>query len=255
MSFLKRLFGRQTEPSRPAAEVSAAVDVISQCRAHVATIDRRRQPQQWAEAMQILGHNLISVSQGDTAISGYTEAAHVLAEALDAAGQDGNPLFRASIAKLRGEAFYRHAELLVGDPRGFMMADSANALADALALVQPHQSRALWTEAALFRGAALHELGRLKSGPEGLAWMDEAAACFAEIAEHGSDNGVHPFGLYNRYAVLEQRGHRTSGAGRAMYYAEARSALVEAMKTETFADKPDLAVKLAELDAWIEASA
>ncbi|MFT3811136.1 MAG: hypothetical protein QM698_14580 [Micropepsaceae bacterium] len=188
------------------------------------------------------------------ATASYAEADETLTKALEAAGHDANPLFRASMLKILGETRYRHGETLTGDARGVMLAGAANTLADALALVQPHENRTLWMEAAIFRGAALHELGRLRSGPEGLAWMDEAAACFADIAAHGAEGAVHPVGLYNRYAVMEQRGHRTSGAGRAMYYREAREALAGAMAADTFANRPDLTVKLAELDALIEAA-
>ncbi len=245
MSFLKRLFGGASEPAP--AKPSPEVDAIAQCRAHVAGFDRRQQPAEWAQAMQLLGHNLMVTAN-------YDEADSVLTQAIDAAGPDTNPLFRASMTKILGESRYRHGETLTGDARGETFAAAANTLADALALVQPHENRTLWMEAAIFRGAALHELGRLRSGPEGLAWMDEAAACFADIAAHGADDAPHPMGLYNRYVVLEQRGHRTSGGSRAIYYREARDALAQAMQTGTFGDRPDLTVKLAELDALIEAS-
>lgn len=245
MSFLKRLFGGAAQPEPPAP--SPEPDAIAQCRAHVAAFDRRRQPLEWAQAMQLLGHNLMATAN-------YDEADSVLTQAIDAAGPDAHPLFRASMTKILGETRYRASEMLTGDARGEKFADAANTLADALALVPPHENRTLWMEAALFRGAALHELGRLRSGPEGLAWMDEAAACFADIAANGAEGGVHPMGLYNRYVVLEQRGHRTTGGSRANYYREARDALTQAMATETFADRPDLTVKLAELDALIDAS-
>jgi len=246
MSFLKRLFGTSVSANAPAPERTEA-DAITQCRAHVAGFDRRRQPKEWAEAMQLLGHNLM-------ALANYAEADETVTKALEAAGPDAHPLFRASMLKILGETRYRHGEILTGDERGAMLADAANTLADALSLIQPHDNRTLWMEAATFRGAALHELGRLRAGPEGLAWMDDAAACFADIAAHGADGAVHPIGLYNRYAVLEQRGHRTVGGSRAMYYREARDALAQAMATGTFASRPDLTVKLAELDALIDAA-
>lgn len=245
MSFLKRLFGGAPEPAPP--KPSPEADAIAQCRAHVAGFDRRQQPAEWAQAMQLLGHNLMVTAN-------YDEADSVLTQAIDAAGPNANPLFRASVTKILGESRYRYGETLTGDARGEKFAAAANTLADALALVQPHENRTLWMEAAIFRGAALHELGRLRPGPEGLAWMDEAAACFAEIAAHGAENGVHPIGLYNRYTVLEQRGHRTEGAGRAAIYREARDALAASMTSDIFANRPDLTVKLAELDALIEAS-
>lgn len=250
MSFLKRLFGGSSAP--PAASPPAELDAVAQSRAHAASFDRRRQPLEWAEAMQLLGNNLMATAAGDPAR--HAEAETVLGQALDAAGRDANPLFRASMLKLLGETRYRHGEILTGDARGRKLADAANTLADALAHVRPHENRALWFEAATFRGATLHEMGRLRAGPEGLAWMDEAAACFGDIARHGAENGVHPIGLYNRYAVLEQRGHRTEGGGRAAIYREAREALAAAMKTETFANRPDLTVKLSELDALIDAA-
>lgn len=251
-SFFKRLFGDggQTPPASAAPDPNA--ELIAGARAHAASFDRRREPLKWAEAMQVLGHNLSVAAGNDTAR--HAEAEAVLADAHAVAGPSSHPLFRASILKLLGETRYRHGELLTGDPRGHKLADAANTLADALALVEPHDNRTLWMEAASFRGAALHELGRLKSGPEGLAWMDQAAACFADIARHGAEDGVHPVGLYNRYAVLEQRGHRTEGGGRAAIYREARAALAAATTHEMFAGRPDLAVKLAELDALIEAS-
>jgi len=228
--------------------------MLAQCRAHLRTLDRRRQPQEWAEAARGLGNNLIGVAGGDTAIPRYTEAVSVLGEAIDASATGTVPLFRAALGKMRGEALYRHGILLEGDSRGFMLADAANTLADAMELVQPHENRELWMEAATFRGAALHELGRLKAGPEGLAWMDEAATCFAEIAEYGADNGVHPIGLYNRYAVLEQRGRRTEGIARNAILQQARIALVEALQTEPFAGRPEMAAHLSELDALIAIS-
>lgn len=245
MSFLKRLFGGASEPEPPKPTPEA--EALAQSRAHVAAFDRRQQPAEWAQAMQLLGHNLMVTAH-------YDEAETVLGQAIDAAGPDANPLFRASMTKLLGETRYRAGETLTGDARGEKFAAAANTLADALALVQPHENRTLWVEAAIFRGAALHELGRLRSGPEGLAWMDEAAACFADIAANGAEGTVHPMGLYNRSVVLEQRGHRTSGGSRAIYYREARDALFRAMQTETFGDRPDLTVKLAELDALIEAA-
>ncbi len=248
MSFLKRLFGgssRASQPQQP--QTVTASDAIAHSRANVASFDRRSQPQDWAAAMQLLGHNLMTDAQ-------YAEADTALTDAVRTAGPNANPLFRASILKILGETRYRHGETLTGDPRGAKLADAANTLADALALVRPEQNRTLWMEAATFRGAALLELGRLRAGPEGLAWMDEAASCFAEIAAHGAEDAVHPLGIYNRYVVLEQRGHRTPGVGRAAYYREAREALAGAMKTDTFADRPDLTVKLAELDALIDAA-
>ena len=245
MSFLKRLFGSASEPEPPKPTPEA--DAIAQSRAHVAGFDRRQQPAEWAQAMQLLGHNLMVTAN-------YDEADSVLTRAIDAAGPGANPLFRASMTKILGETRYRAGETLTGDARGEKFAAAANTLADALALVQPHENRTLWMEAATFRGAALHELGRLRSGPEGLAWMDEAAACFADIAGNGAEGAVHPMGLYNRYVVLEQRGHRTTGTSRAIYYREARDALSRAIQTETFGNRPDLTVKLAELDALIDAA-
>lgn len=249
--FLKRLFGR-SEPDEPAAH--AGDDVIAASRAHLAAFDRRAQPQQWAEAAQILGSNLMATANGPTALAAYSEAAALLREAIATAGEDANPLFRASMTKLLGETLYRHGNSLTGDARGERLSEAANTLADALALVAPSENRTLWLDTAIFRGAALHELARLKSGPEGLAWMDEAAACFADVAVNGAESGTNPIGLYNRYVVLEQRGHRTAGGSRVLYYREARGALDGALAHETFANRPDLTVKRAELDALIEAA-
>lgn len=243
-SFFKRLFGGGNAAAAPQVEE----DPIAVARARAARLNPRTQPLDWAEAMQTLGHSLMTVAGADVAL--YAEAERTLEQAHGAAAT-GHPLFRASILKWLGETRYRHGERLTADARGFKLAEAANTLAEAMELVQPHENRALWVEAAIFRGAALHELGRLSPGPEGLSWMDQAAACFGEIARHGSEDGLNPIGLYNRFSVLEQRGHRTEGATRAAIYREARAALAAAMSHQTFADRPDLSVKLAELDALI----
>lgn len=248
MSFLKRLFGQPNAQAREeAASPAPSDDVIAQCRARVAQFDRRTQPAKWAEAMQLLGYNLMAVAR-------YAEAETALIEAHNAAGPLAHPHFRASILKILGETRFRHSDLLTGDARGMMLADAANTLGEVLDLVQPHENRTLWMESATFRGAALHELGRLHTGPQGLAWMDEAAACFAELATRGAEGQLHPIGLYNRYAVLEQRAQRTEGAGRADILREARQSLVQAMDTETFADRADLAEKLNDIDTQIAVS-
>lgn len=249
--FFKRLFGASDPAER---FTSPDDDTMASSRAHLAAFDRRKQPLQWAEAAQILASNLITTANSSTASGAYREASALLREAVATAGESANPLFRASMTKLHGEALYQHASLLTGDERGERLAEAANTLADTLTLVSPSQNRALWLDSAIFRGAALHELARLKSGPEGLAWFDEAAACFADVAAHGVETGTHPVGHYNRYVVLEQRGHRTTGGSRTLYYREARDALDAAMAHEMFANRPDLAVKRAELDALIEAS-
>lgn len=253
MSFLKRLFGGSPRAPQPPAAPSTS-EFLAQCRAHLGSFDRHTQPKEWAEAARILSNNLVAAAHSDNAIASYTEAAEVLREAIAASDEHVNVDVRALLRKMRGEVLYRHGILLEGDARGHMLADAANLLAEAAGLIQPRHFRELWMEAATFRGAALHELGRMKSGPEGLAWMDDAAACFAEIAEHGSADGPNPIGLYNRYVVLEQRGHRTEGSARHEIYREARTALVRAMATKTFSGNPDMTARLADLDAVIAAS-
>ncbi len=249
--FFKRLFGRNERQEQSA---TTGNDAVAASRVHLAQFDRRTQPLQWAEAAQLLASNLTAAAASQASPANFSEATAILREAIATAGESANPLFRASMIKLLGETRYHHSNFLTGDARGEMLAAAANSLADALSLVAPSQNRALWFGAAVFRGAALHDLARLKSGAEGLAWMDEAAACFAEIAANGAESGTHPVGHYNRYVVLEQRGHRSPGPSRAAYYSEARDALDAAMRHDMFADRPDLSVKRAELDALIDAS-
>lgn len=258
-TFFKNLFGGAKQPPQ-AAGANDTKDALAETRRIAALYDRKANPLDWANAQQILANNICSVAAGQPpgrAVELYREAVDILGSALDAAGPDAVPTFRASMARLRGECAWRCAQHLQGDRRGRLLADGANWLGDAVALSPPEANRQVWVDAQLFRGACLQDLAQLKGeGEQSLAWLDEAAECFDAVADRGADDGgLHPIGAFNAYVVREQRAKATRGPEARSHFMEARRRLVEAMESPVFqASAADNRARLARIDTALAAA-
>ncbi len=268
-SFMKRLFGGsapdpgESMPAPPRdAPPQAAYDPrdeLAKARAAVRVIRRNRDPLQWAEAQQLLANALLQLAEGQTgstARSTLEEAEGVLYDALEAADlPDTNPAFIASMTNLYGLAAYRRADRLEGDAKGEALAEAANRFTDAQAKITPESQRMLWVELGFYRGAAFQSLALLKGGAAGAAWLDESAAAFRALAEHGSEDGkLHPIAAYNLHIVLLDRAKLAGAAAAGAYRAEARRWLVVAQESETFRHSADVQTRLAALEAEIAAA-
>jgi len=257
VSFFKRLFGGKPAPAP--APVAAPVQpdaeaILAETRRTAALYDRRNDPQDWANAQQILANNICSVSAEQPparAAALLGEAVEILGEAIEVAGRDAVPAFRASMLRLRGECAWRQSAHRQGDGKGRLLADAANWLGEATELCPPEVNRTLWVDAQLFRGACLQDLALLKGGGEqSLGWLDEAAACFDAVADRAVEGGLHPIGAYNAYVVREQRAKASGREEARGYFEEARRRLVQAMADPALQHvAADSAKRLAALDA------
>jgi hypothetical protein len=244
-SFFKRLFsGKPADANAPVATQPATQQpdpeaFLAETRHNAALYDRDADPQDWANAQQILASNICSLAAQQEpyrAKAMFAEAIDLLGEALTAAGPEAVPAFRASMFRLRGECAWRSSAHLTGDAKGQVLADGANWLGEAVTLCPVETNRSLWVDAQLFRGACLQDLALLKGGgDQSLAWLDEAAACFEDLADRGGEDGaVHPIGAYNAHVVLEQRAQATKGAVARTYFERALHRLVQAMGSAAF---------------------
>ncbi|MCC6920020.1 MAG: hypothetical protein IT548_12520 [Alphaproteobacteria bacterium] len=259
-TFFRRLFGGTKEAAPPPAPTrDTTEDALAESRRNAGLYDRKADPLDWANAQQILANNICSVAAGQPpvrAIGLYEEAIGILGNAIAAAGPGAVATFRASMTRLRGECAWRCAQHLTGDRRGRLLADGANWLGDAITLSPPAANRQIWVDAQLFRGACLQDLARLKGdGEQSLAWLDEAAACFDEIADRGTEDGEpHPIGAFNAYVVREQRARATQGIEARPHLLEARRRLLQAMEAPTFASNAAYnQQQLAEIDTALRA--
>jgi hypothetical protein len=253
-SFLKRLFGGKDQPppqpapsrAAPAAiapAVATSDQLIAESRKAVRAVDRRREPQDWANAQQVLAANLVyattSTPDHDAAAM-LAEAVGILDEALDAAGPDADPGFLGSLHKLRGEALWRRASHLFEDEKGRALAEAANAFGAAMTTCPRTANYQVWVDSAFFRGAAFQELSAMKGGAQGVAWLDEAVALFTGLAANGAGNGgPHPIAAYNAYVVLEKRAARTERRAAIAYYEEARRYLLQVIDSGAMATHAD----------------
>lgn len=263
-NFFKKLLGSGDAPApKPAAAppqqaAPAAIDpdrLIDDCRKAVRRLDKRADPAAWANAQEILANNLIYAASlpAHDAPQMLGEAAAILGEAIDALGPSADPARLGALHKLRGNTLYNRSLLVFGDDKGQALADAANAFAAAIAVCPREAGYQIWCDSGFFRGAALQELAALKSGPQALAWLDEAAAVFADIARNGAaDGSPHPIAAYNAYVVFEGRARRTDRAEARHFYEQAKRQLINARSASMFASNPAEHTRLlAALDATI----
>lgn len=251
MSFLKRLFGGTSSASATQPSADDPVGLIAWSREGIRTAmdDATRKQHQ-----QVLANNLIATAgqiAGTPAEMALNEAETILAELIATVPPGAHAHYRPSLLNQYGRAAFYSATYLQGDIKGQAYADAANRFGDALAALTPTENRSLWLDSAIMRAAALHELGRMKADAQGLAWLDEAAAVFADIAEHGAEPPErHPVGDYNRYVSLEERARRTPLDEARPFLEEARHSLLAAMQSPMFdAQRADMDQRLAVLEA------
>ena len=119
-------------------------------------------------------------------------------------GSDANPGFLASMINLAGFAAFRRGECLSGDAKVGAYTDAARRFTAAWEKITPDTQRALWVDLGFYRGAAFQALGMLADGADAIRCLDQAAASFRSVAEHGTADGtVHPIAAYNLHVVLE----------------------------------------------------
>lgn len=274
MGFMKRLFGGD-EPAAPAAvtptsepvpaspqaeaDLRAAMAAVDEARAASRLIRRARDPLEWAESRQILGNALIHLAgmQSDAiAVDTYEEAESVLGEAIETAGPDAHPAFLASMGNLHGYAAYCRGDRLAGDAKRRAYAAAAARFMEAMDKISPDTQRPLWVDLGFYRGATLQALALLEDNRAGAVALDQAAATFRAIAEHGTgDSTVHPIAAYNLHVVLENRARLARGSAALPYLTESRNALLQAMADPVLAaSKADHESRLAALDAAIGAA-
>ena len=260
MSFLKRLFGNAPTPPAAAAAPAAPPDpreAVQKARDAVRVIRRQRDPLPWAEAQQLLANALIQLGEvqtGGTALSTFEEAESCLYDATEAAGPDANPGFLASMYNLWGYATYRRSGRLQGDEKGQALADAANRFSEAMEKITPESHRTLWVDIGFYRGAAYQELALLKGDTGGIAWLDEAAATFRDIAGRGTEDGsAHPIAAYNLSVVLRDRAKLATGGVKRAYLQDARRWLAIAAESTVFPNPDQLRQQLAALDGEIAA--
>lgn len=262
-SFFKSLFGGG-EPSpevaahAPSPPVSTAREAVNEANRTLRRLSRTAEPLAWAEAQQLLGYALLTQArdhQGGVALDILKDADRAFEQALEAiADIDHHPHFKGSILNQRGSAAWSRAQLLEDDDKGRLLAEAANQFGESAAQFSRETARENWFNAILMRGAALHEMARMHAGGAALDWLDEAAACFADAADHGSpDPGViHPVAAFNRYIVLEDRAKISPPEEARGIFEEARRALlISAANAEFAAQNPDMPQRLAALDAAI----
>ncbi len=264
IGFMKRLFGGgpppEAVPTPPPAEPDPRA-AVAEARAASRRIGRDSNPLEWAETRQLLGNALIHLAgtqDGASAVATYEEAESVLGEAIEVAGPDANPAFLASMLNLHGYAAFCRGERLEGDPKRRAYADAAARFADALEKITPDTQRAAWVDLGFYRGAALQSLALLEDAGAAAVRLDEAAATFRALAEHGTGDGdgtVHPVAAYNLHVVLQNRACLASDSATLPYLLEARQALLQAMASPVFAgSQADNESRLAVLDAAIGAA-
>jgi hypothetical protein len=265
-SFFKSLFGgREASPGvagpAPAPAVSTPRDAVNEANRALRRLSRTAEPVAWAEAQQMLGYALIGQARehrGSVALDILRDADRAFEQALDAiAVTDHHPHFKGSILNQRGSASWTRTHLLDGDDKGRLLAEAANQFGEAAVQFSRETGRENWFNAILMRGAALHEMARMHAGRAARDWLDEAATCFAEAAEHGSsDPGViHPVAAFNRYIVLEDRAKISPPDEAREIFGEARRALLISAADKDFAaQNPDIPQRLAALDAAIAAT-
>ena len=262
-SFFKALFGAAPAQVAPVAEPQAptAREAVNEANRALRRLSRTADPLAWAEAQQMLGHVLVtqaSEHQGGVALDILKDADRAFEQALDAIdGVDHHPHFKGSILDQRGRATWARALLQDGDDKGRLLAEAANQFGEAADQFSRETVRENWFNATLMRGAALHEMARMHAGPVALQWLDEAASCFADAADHGlPDPGViHPVAAFNRYVVLEDRAKLSPPDEARDIFEEARRVLLISSANAQFAaQNPDMAQRLAALDAAIAAA-
>lgn len=259
-SFFKSLFGGgDAQPApMPAPAAPTVTNHVAEAQAFVRTTNRREDPLNWADGQQRLAYAIYGTTADmdrGKAIPTYREILSLLNGALEAIEtRDHNPQFRASILNLRGEVGLRLAETVEGNEKGEALAQSATDLGHALIHLTPANYYDLWERALLYRGSALTDLAAMKDGDQGLAWLDDAAACFEDLNIQGrrDESGTHPIAAYNLYVVLEKRAERTDGVGALPFYQKARQYLAAAATSPAFAHRPqDTQTRLAALDQAI----
>lgn len=256
MSFLKRLFGAAPTDPAPTTALPTA-DPLAEARRAAALPDQRREPEAWAAAQQLLANALIEQAgqlQGNAAIGLYREAENLLGDAILTAGRDANDGFLASMINLRAYAAYWRAAQLSGDERGRALADAANRYSEAQKKIAPEDYEELWINIGFYRGAAFQALAALKGGEDALPWFDEAASTFEDIDVwyRRAKGRSHTIALFNRYAMLEQRGNASPPGEKRAHLEAARAALAECAANPEFAPQlTDLPTRLAALDEAI----
>lgn len=255
MSFLKRLFGGKPESATPPLSADDPSGVIAWSREGIRTAPdeaTRKQHQQTLATNLITTAGQIPNLPAEVALN---EAETILAQLIATIPPGSNAHYRPTLINLYGRAAFHSADHLHGDNKGQAYADAANRFADALSSLAPEENRALWLDCAIMRGAALHELGRMRADAQALAWLDEAARVFGDVAAHGAEPPErHAVGDYNRYVALEERARRTPLGEARPYFEDARRSLIAAMASPMFnGSKADMEQRLAQLDATLKA--